>query len=78
MQTNEYKKYWPLISISICGILTVISLAYFMFLFVSWQKTSTKASSEVLEVRLPVMNWSQYSILSKKYEDVTFNNDINK
>ncbi|MDP2643000.1 MAG: hypothetical protein Q8P62_04115 [Candidatus Peregrinibacteria bacterium] len=78
MQINEYKKYGLLISVSICGILTIASVAFFTFLYVSWGNTDEKITPEVIEIRLPVMNWSQYSILSKKYENGILEDDIKK
>ncbi|PIZ76489.1 hypothetical protein COY05_00820 [Candidatus Peregrinibacteria bacterium CG_4_10_14_0_2_um_filter_38_24] len=78
MQINEYKKYSLLISVAVCGILTIASVAFFLFLYVSWGNTDDKITPEVIEIRLPVMNWSQYSILSKKYENGILKNDIKK
>lgn len=77
MQINEYKKYGLLISVAICGILTVASVVFFLFVSVSWTTTNGKITQEVIEIRLPVMNWSQYSILSKKYENDNLKNDNN-
>lgn len=75
MQINEYKKYHPVVFVAICGILTVLAVGYFVYLYMSWQSTNQKNTAEIIEIRLPVMNWSQYSILSKKYEDDTVNRD---
>lgn len=75
MQINEFKKYRPILSVAICGILSIASIAYFAFMYMSLQIKDKKTSPEVIEIRLPVMNWSQYSILSKKIEGDTVSRD---
>lgn len=77
MQINEYKKYGLLIYVVICGILALASVIFFLFLSVSWNNTTEQITPEVIEIRLPVMNWSQYSILSKKYENDNLKDDNN-
>lgn len=66
---KEFKKYSYLIYVILCGILVFITIGIFLYLYMSWNDKTPSTNPEVLEIKLPVMDWSDYSILSKKYND---------
>ena len=70
MKTFDIKKNLSLIYLGICGLLAVCSLAYSTYLYVSFDDPIEK-DPEVLEIKLPVMKWAQYSTLSKQHENGT-------
>lgn len=69
MQINEFKKYSPLVYVILCGILVFITVGIFLYLYTSWNDKTPSTNPEILEIKLPIMNWSDYSALSKKYKD---------
>jgi len=69
MEINRYKKLLPFIA-SI--ILFVIGGVFALFTMFSLDNPVEKPESSV-EVNLPVMNWGQYSNLSKKLDSVSIN-----
>lgn len=68
MKVSDLKKYSSLICLAVCGILTLLIVLFSFYLYISWDKPVPQ-DPEVLEIRLPVMNWTQYSMLSKRYEN---------
>jgi hypothetical protein len=68
MKKFDIKKNLSLIYLGLCAIFTVVSLSYATYVYFSWDNPIEK-DPEVLEIKLPVMKWSQYSTLSKQHED---------
>lgn len=77
MITPDFKKYASLIYLGVCGILTLLIVAFSFYLYFSWDKP-VEQDPEVLEIRLPVMNWTQYSTLSKRYENGIVKDEIDE
>jgi len=70
MKTFDIKKNLSLIYLAICGALLVSSLIFTSYVYFSWDDP-VEQDPEVLEIKLPVMKWAQYSTLSKQYENGT-------
>lgn len=69
MQLNEYKKYYPFIFTGIIALASLVSVVFIGYTYIASQDAASNNEAEVLEVKLPIMSWSQYSTLSKKYEN---------
>ena len=70
MKPFDIKKNLSLIYLGLCTIFTIVTLSYATYVYFSWDNP-VEQDPEVLEIKLPVMKWAQYSTLSKQYENGT-------
>ena len=68
MQAFDLKKNLSLIYLIICGILTAFAVIFSFYTYVSWSEPVPQ-DPEILQIKLPVMKWAEYSTLSKRYEN---------
>ncbi|MFA4891131.1 MAG: hypothetical protein WC604_02145 [Candidatus Gracilibacteria bacterium] len=68
MHVSDLKKNSSLISLIICGVLTVFAVVFSFYTYVSWSEPVPQ-DPEILQIKLPVMKWAEYSTLSKRYEN---------
>jgi len=69
MQLNECKKYYPFVFSGLVALCALISAIFMWYTYAASQDLEPDNGTEILEVKLPIMSWSQYSTLSKKYEN---------
>lgn len=67
MQLNDFKKYSPFIFVGAIALAALISVIFVWYAYSASMNRVPNNEDDVLEVKLPVMSWSQYSTLSKKY-----------
>ena len=77
MNVPDFKRYVPFTYLGINVFLTVLIVIFTFYFYISWDKP-VEQDPEVLEIKLPVMNWTQYSTLAKQYENGIFNGDLNE
>lgn len=68
MHAFDLKKNLSLIYLIICGMLTVATVVFSFYVYVSWSEPVPQ-DPEILQIKLPVMKWAEYSTLSKRYEN---------
>ncbi|HPU95082.1 MAG TPA: hypothetical protein PK398_02800 [Candidatus Gracilibacteria bacterium] len=69
MQSKNYSKYYPFIFVGLIVLSVVVSVFSAAYVYFGIDDVEATNESEVLEVKLPIMSWSQYSVLSKKYQN---------
>jgi len=69
MQSNVYKKYYPFLFVGLIALGLIASLSSMTYAYLNKNDVKPTNTDEILEVKLPIMSWSQYSTLSKKYEN---------
>lgn len=74
MEKFDIKKYASIILLGVCGLLTAILLGFVGYLYLEWD-APVEHDPSILEIKLPVMNLTQYSLLSKQHNDDTIHQE---
>lgn len=65
MNLNNYKEYLPFYAI--LGLFFIL-ISFLFFMYIKWDKAPEKMDNHV-EVSLPVIDWENYTNLSKQYSN---------